>query len=717
MTDPASPAWRATEPLTIGDFVALPASNELRGSGGVVRLRPLLMDVLLRLAATPGEVVPRERLIADAWPRRMVNDEVLSRTIAELRTALGDDARQARYVETIPKVGYRLVAPVVPGAHSPAAASASAPGNASDETAGKPPATAGKRRAPLAIAAGFAVAALLLALVYLARGDPPDAAAELERRLAAAQPFTADKALEIAPRFSPDGERIAYVIAEGSASRIAIQPVEGGPRRFVGEAGVVHHSPVFFPDGKRLAAWRSKGGECALVEHDLDAGTERTLLDCRLRPHARFDLSPDGGQLAVSATLRDRFPAGLVLVDVATGQLKPLTSPEPGQGDDVNPRFSPDGKRIAFFRGTASHRRVWTAVLDDPASAQPASPLEGLTYGAAWLGPAGPLVVAADWFGFRALNVLDPATGRARLLGARGARFPDRSHRGDVVFENASYEANLWRIDPGDETAPPRRLWPSTRYTNQAAFSPDGRQVVFVSNRDGLEGLYVAPLEGEAARLALPAGYRYIRPAFGADGRSLLAVRIALGASPSPVQHAVRIALPSGAVTVLEGMGAAVNAVRESHDGLWLFAGELSGHAMRLLRAGTATASNPERLPLPLVTEFQLNASSIVFTQPDLPGATSCRLAEWTCEPLDVALADGNRHDWLLTSRSIYLPLAGAAGVQLARYDLKERRLASRHAFGPTASGLAIAASPDERVLLVAREEGPAIDLMIARGR
>src|SRR6185312_3337261 len=48
----------------------------------------------------------------EVWPRRMVSDEVLSRTIAELRTVLGDDPRHPTYIETIPTVGYRLVAEV-----------------------------------------------------------------------------------------------------------------------------------------------------------------------------------------------------------------------------------------------------------------------------------------------------------------------------------------------------------------------------------------------------------------------------------------------------------------------------------------------------------------------------------------------------------------------------------------------------------------------------
>ena len=107
-------SWREaiSGKLSIGDFVVDADANELHRDGRVTRLRPLLMDVLRRLAASAGNVVTREQLLDDAWPRRMVNDEVLSRAIAELRTALDDDAKAPRYVETLPKVGYRLIAAV-----------------------------------------------------------------------------------------------------------------------------------------------------------------------------------------------------------------------------------------------------------------------------------------------------------------------------------------------------------------------------------------------------------------------------------------------------------------------------------------------------------------------------------------------------------------------------------------------------------------------------
>ncbi|HSG90592.1 MAG TPA: winged helix-turn-helix domain-containing protein [Pseudomonadales bacterium] len=73
------------------------------------RLEPRAMEALVHLAGAGGDVVRRDALLDSVW-RTTVGDEVLSRAISLIRHALGDDARSPRFVETIPKVGYRLLA-------------------------------------------------------------------------------------------------------------------------------------------------------------------------------------------------------------------------------------------------------------------------------------------------------------------------------------------------------------------------------------------------------------------------------------------------------------------------------------------------------------------------------------------------------------------------------------------------------------------------------
>lgn len=707
---------RQSNAFRLGDVEIRPASNELLVDGTVLRVKPRLMEVLLRLAAEPGAVVSREVLLHDVWPRRMVNDEVLSRVIADLRAVLRDDAREARFIETIPKVGYRLIAPVVPlaadavaapAAPSPAAAPAAAPAIA--PALPTPPVTSGRR---WWWAAGLACVVALGAALLARPGDDATDRAMLERQLAQAEPFTSADALEVGPRYSADGRRIAYALGEGARAVVEIRTI-GSPERFaLGDPADLNLNPVFYPDGQRVAYFRrGRDGQCGIVAQDVQGGGTRPLVDCLRDLRAQFDLAADGRHLVYVAVTRPQFPAGLVLRDLDTGLDRTLTTPEPGAGDDLMPRFSPDGTRILFFRGTRSHREAWTVESSDGTTARAAGSPRGLVYGGAWLGPRGPLLVAADWFGLRQLNRLDLETGSAVPVGARGARFPDVDRAGNIVFENAVYSANLFRVDVADTTSAPRVLWSSTRYTNQAEFSPDGRQVAFTSNRDGVPALYVAPLDGEAKKVSQDDSYIIMRPHWSHDGRHVHATRVGRREGMPAVQQAVRYDPKDGTAEVLDALGDAVVDVRETDGGRALVVGEIAGNAIRLLRRGAD--GTMERLPLPLVSEYQVAGNRVAYMQPDLRGLTLCELRTMQCEPLPVTIDESSRYDWLLTTDAIWYRTATRPDA-IARFDLAARRETWRGSFAPTAVGLSIAVSPDGRTLLVTREAPVAIDLLLA---
>lgn len=127
------------EPVTIGEWQVDPAANRISGPAGAAELEPRVMDLLMLFAAQPGRVFSRDEIATALWGSIHVNDDALTRSIFKLRKALGDDARNARYIATVPKRGYRLVAEV------------SAPGEETSQP------TAGRRRAWLAAAAGLAL--------------------------------------------------------------------------------------------------------------------------------------------------------------------------------------------------------------------------------------------------------------------------------------------------------------------------------------------------------------------------------------------------------------------------------------------------------------------------------------------------------------------------------------------------------------------------------
>lgn len=98
--------------LILDDWRVSPADGTLSRDNKTVHLEPRIMDVLVYLAAHHGEVITREELERDVWRGALVGYDAVTRTIIKLRKALGDDARQPRMIVTVPKRGYRLVAPV-----------------------------------------------------------------------------------------------------------------------------------------------------------------------------------------------------------------------------------------------------------------------------------------------------------------------------------------------------------------------------------------------------------------------------------------------------------------------------------------------------------------------------------------------------------------------------------------------------------------------------
>jgi len=105
---------RERSPIRIADWHVDPATGKIQRGGETVKLAPKVMDVLLYLCDRSGKVVKREEIEAVVWEGVVVSYDTLTGVMKSLRKAFKDDRRNPRIIETIPKKGYRLVAPVQP---------------------------------------------------------------------------------------------------------------------------------------------------------------------------------------------------------------------------------------------------------------------------------------------------------------------------------------------------------------------------------------------------------------------------------------------------------------------------------------------------------------------------------------------------------------------------------------------------------------------------
>ena len=96
----------------IGDLLVIPGRLIVLRDGQKIKFEPRWMEVLVMLAEHVGETLSTERLLIEVWGSTVYGDSPVSKTISYIRKSISDDSRKPRYVETVSKVGYRLIAPV-----------------------------------------------------------------------------------------------------------------------------------------------------------------------------------------------------------------------------------------------------------------------------------------------------------------------------------------------------------------------------------------------------------------------------------------------------------------------------------------------------------------------------------------------------------------------------------------------------------------------------
>jgi DNA-binding winged helix-turn-helix (wHTH) protein/TolB-like protein len=107
--------------LRIGDWCVDPAAGQISRGGEVVRVEARTLRLLLELAEHPGQTVSLDSLLDRVWAGVIVTPDSVYQAVAALRRMLGDDPKRPRYIATVPRLGYRMVAPVQPWADGAAA--------------------------------------------------------------------------------------------------------------------------------------------------------------------------------------------------------------------------------------------------------------------------------------------------------------------------------------------------------------------------------------------------------------------------------------------------------------------------------------------------------------------------------------------------------------------------------------------------------------------
>jgi Tol biopolymer transport system component/DNA-binding winged helix-turn-helix (wHTH) protein len=496
-----------------------PSLNRVTGPNGVTRLEPKVMLVLVCLAEHAGEMVPKDRLFHSAWADTAVSDDVLTRAISELRRLFEDDSRQPRVIETIPKAGYRLIAPVTRSHVDAVAAAATAAPEATHALATVLPRT---RRLHVALVAGSMI--LISGVVtWLLR--PHDRRETPPVRVV---PLTVLPGHERWPTFSPNGDQVAFEWdGENSDNAdIYIKMVGSSEIRRLTSDPASDQAPSWSPDGRQIAYVRmNPEGEAGRIHLVSPLGSDRKLSDMPVS--APLAWSPDGRYLAAQRVVP---PTGLYLIPVDGGEPRPILTSTPPRSDR-SPAFSPDGRLFAYGSCATPMLGCDVYVLDLDRALAPMSSPRRLTRSAVFL--LGSLAWTRDGRSV-IYNSLDPLITylwrvavdgnhppeRIEVAGL-GAAMPATTPSADrLAFVRIVVDTDVYRFRAGRPSEP---VLTSSFLETQTRFSPDGRRLAFSSMRAGdTLNIWLAAADGSGAQqLTRGPGLEQGSPWWSPEGRKI----------------------------------------------------------------------------------------------------------------------------------------------------------------------------------------------------
>ena len=491
-----------------GQFQLDLATGELRCQNGAsVRIQQQPLQVLRLLLEADGRVISRDELRAALWPQETFVDfeHSVNTAVKKLRKALEDSVQNPKFIETVPKVGYRFLAPVewvteTSNNHPPRT---DVPSPITDERASQPerakPLWLSRSVLAIALMAAGSIALLLLYRSPLLRSKAPEPSISL------AVTSVGEK---YSPSLSPDGKQLAFAWNGGTGLHFSIYVKLLGteePLRLTRQESI-DFNPVWSPDGHYIAFGRIKKGDTGIYIAPSLGGAERKIRDTHWEERdfdqvfwyfGRLSWSPDGKLLAFSDRTSSSEPTSIYLLSLDSLSTRRVTSP--GLPGDYNPVFSPDGRTLGFNRGSQGVTSIYTMPV---AGGQERRLITGSQFGwgLAWTSDGRDIIFGrAGWLAkFGWLWKVSARGGEPRRLqlGQEGTEPFIRGSR--LVYARQVSNLNIWRkqLDSKHSSLPADRFLSSTAIESGPQYSPDGSSIAFESTRSGSYEIWMCRSDG-----------------------------------------------------------------------------------------------------------------------------------------------------------------------------------------------------------------------------
>ena len=538
MTDRSPSPRRA---IRFGVFELDLHAAELRKAGARLSLPAQSFEVLSLLLERPGDLVTREELRQRLWPNGTFVDfeHGLNAVVNRLRDTLGDSADRPRFIETVPRRGYRFVGGVeAPPALPPAAVEPSPPPSVDRRSIAS---FVPWRRHTLVTAALAALLVIGIGMWLFWRAPAVNAPPAKVVRL------TTLAGTEDWPAFSPDGQQVAFGWEGEKRDNIDVYVTLVGSRnvRRLTTDPADDYAPSWSPDGLHVAFLRKAGSVAYVHVTSALGGPDLKVSDFPVAGSVSFSpaasqitWSPDGQYIVAGRDPRASVgtSAGIYLIPARGGAPRALTRPK-HPTFDFSPAFSWDGRRLAYascgkfdaFSPMYYPTNCYVRVVDVDGTFRQTAPSRSLTRqpmdqldGLAWTRDGKSVVfyqAGHDVDLWRVSLAGDSPPERIEVAGSNATHPATVASQDRLLFAQYDGEAHLYRFKVG---RPIEQVAPSSSFEGDPHFSPDGSQIAFASGRSGDVTIWVAATDGSGARqLTHGTWYWQGSPHWSPDGRSI----------------------------------------------------------------------------------------------------------------------------------------------------------------------------------------------------
>jgi Tol biopolymer transport system component len=370
---------------------------------------------------------------------------------------------------------------------------------------------------------------------------------------------------------------------------IYVKLIGSGTQLRLTTASEADSCPAWSPDASFIAFIRERPGGKASVYLVSPLGPpERKVAEVSRTGNnwpRGLDWTPDGKSLIVTDRNSDSEPSGLFLLSVESGEKQRLTSPPQRVFVDSEPAFSPDGRILAFIRQVAvGVRDIYLLTLSEefqPIGEPKRLTFENrLTFKPVWTLAVHEIIFSSGAFlGPSLFRIAASGSGKPQRLAGVGedgseATISPRTQR--LVYTRELIDVNIWRLEvpgPHGKISSPMKLIASTRVDMHAQFSPDGKKIVFSSNRTGSFEIWTCDSDGSHAQPLTSLGVFCGDPQWSPDGERIAFASILEG------QWRIFITSANGGKPKrLTSSPASDHTLRWSRDGKWIyFASDRSG--------------------------------------------------------------------------------------------------------------------------------------------